>query len=193
MFRRQWQEELRHASCSGSSQQRQQEQKETEVGIHMIIGPSIIALLYCCIEHRQLVCIGWEWQQREVGTHTQVRSSLNYLKLLWYTVKPSNNGHVGDERFVHCAEVVRSSVVEMYEQYIGRGEQLKFVNCREFVHSSECRLLGYWRFHCIFTASCYPSSALIYYRQAVQLVPDIEYRVHSKDTPRHMREDGEKL
>ena len=34
-------------------------------------------------------------------------------------------------------------------------------------------------------------TALIYYRHAVQLVPDIEYRVHSQDTPRHLRE-GEK-
>jgi F-box protein 9 len=33
-------------------------------------------------------------------------------------------------------------------------------------------------------------SALIYYRHAVQLVPDIEYRVHSQDTPRHLREEG---
>ena len=35
-------------------------------------------------------------------------------------------------------------------------------------------------------------TALIYYRHAVQLVPDIEYRVHSQDTPRHLREEGEK-
>ena len=30
------------------------------------------------------------------------------------TVKPSNNGHFGDEHFVHCSEVVLSSEVEMY-------------------------------------------------------------------------------
>lgn len=33
-------------------------------------------------------------------------------------------------------------------------------------------------------------SALMYYRHAVQLIPDIEFRVHSKDRPRHMREEG---
>ena len=38
-----------------------------------------------------------------------------------YTVEPPNNGHVGDEHFVHCLEVVPSSEVEMYGQYIGRG------------------------------------------------------------------------
>ena len=29
--------------------------------------------------------------------------------------------HVGDEHYVHCSEVVPSSEVEMYGQYIGRG------------------------------------------------------------------------
>ena len=38
-----------------------------------------------------------------------------------YTVEPPNNGHVWDEHFVHCSEVVPSSEVEMYGQYIGRG------------------------------------------------------------------------
>ena len=28
------------------------------------------------------------------------------------TVEPPNNGYVGDERFVHCSEVVPSSEVE---------------------------------------------------------------------------------
>ena len=37
------------------------------------------------------------------------------------TVEPLNNGHIGDERFVHCSEVVPSSEVEMYGQHIGRG------------------------------------------------------------------------
>ena len=31
------------------------------------------------------------------------------------------HSHVGDECFVHCSEVVPSSDVEMYGQYIGRG------------------------------------------------------------------------
>ena len=37
------------------------------------------------------------------------------------TVEPSNKGQVWDECFVHCSEVVPSSEVEMYGQYIGRG------------------------------------------------------------------------
>ena len=37
------------------------------------------------------------------------------------TVEPPNNGHIGDEHFVHCSEVVPSSEVEMYGQYRGRG------------------------------------------------------------------------
>ena len=49
-------------------------------------------------------------------------------------MEPPNNGHVGDEHIVHCSEVVPSSEVEMYGQYIGRGEQC--VHCREVV--SEC-------------------------------------------------------
>ena len=58
--------------------------------------------------------------------------------MLLCTVEPLNNGHVGDEHFVHCSEVVPSLEVEMYGQYIGRGKQ--FVHCREVVHSSECPL-----------------------------------------------------
>ena len=37
------------------------------------------------------------------------------------TVEPLNNGHVGDEYFVHCSEVFPSLEVEMY-LYIGRGQ-----------------------------------------------------------------------
>ena len=29
-------------------------------------------------------------------------------------MEPLNNGHVGDEHFVHCSEVATSSEVEMY-------------------------------------------------------------------------------
>ena len=32
-----------------------------------------------------------------------------------------NNRHIEDEHFVHCSEVVHSSEVEIYGQYIGRG------------------------------------------------------------------------
>ena len=55
-----------------------------------------------------------------------------------YTVEALNNGHVGDEHFVHCSEVVPSSEVEMYGQYRQGGEQC--VHCREVVHYSECPL-----------------------------------------------------
>ena len=37
------------------------------------------------------------------------------------TVEPLNNGYIEDECFVHCSDVVPSSEVEMYGQYIGRG------------------------------------------------------------------------
>ena len=36
-------------------------------------------------------------------------------------MEPPNNGHVGDEHFVHCSEIVPYLEVEMYGQYIGRG------------------------------------------------------------------------
>ena len=49
-------------------------------------------------------------------------------------MEPLNNGHIGDEHFVHCSEVVPSSEVEMYGQCKGRGKQC--VHCREVVHSS---------------------------------------------------------
>ena len=54
-------------------------------------------------------------------------------------MEPLNNGHIGDEQFVHCSEVVPSSEVQMYGQYRAGGEQ--FVHCREVVHFSECPLL----------------------------------------------------
>ena len=47
------------------------------------------------------------------------------LEVLQYystTVEPLNNGHIGDEHFIHCSEVAPSSEVEMYGHYIGRGE-----------------------------------------------------------------------
>ena len=54
-------------------------------------------------------------------------------------MEPPNNGHVGDEDFVHCSEVVPSSEVEMYGQLMEGGKQ--FVHCREVVLLSECPLL----------------------------------------------------
>ena len=45
--------------------------------------------------------------------HACVKSRLVFS----YTVEPPINGHVGDEHFVHCSEVVPSLEVEMYGQY----------------------------------------------------------------------------
>ena len=52
--------------------------------------------------------------------------------IMCYTVEPPNNGHIGDEHFVHCSEV------EMYGQLMEGGKQ--FVHCREVVLLSECPL-----------------------------------------------------
>ena len=53
-------------------------------------------------------------------------------------MEPPNNGHVGDECFVHYSEVVPSSEVLTCIQLLAGGTQ--FVHCREVVHSSECPL-----------------------------------------------------
>ena len=53
-------------------------------------------------------------------------------------MEPPNNGHGGDEHFVHCSEVVPSSEVEMYGQLMAGGKQ--FVHCREVVLLLECPL-----------------------------------------------------
>ena len=54
---------------------------------------------------------------------TRFKSTWQQLEKLQVTiiVEPLNNGHIGDEHFVHCSEVVPLSEVEMYGQYIGRG------------------------------------------------------------------------
>ena len=39
-----------------------------------------------------------------------------HAQVLYNTVEPPNNGHIGNECFVHCSEVVPSSEVEMYGQ-----------------------------------------------------------------------------
>ena len=52
-------------------------------------------------------------------------------------MEPPNNGHVGDEHFVHCLEVVPSSEVNVWTVN-GRGKQ--FVHCREVVLLSEVLL-----------------------------------------------------
>ena len=57
-------------------------------------------------------------------------------------MKPPNNGHGGDEHFVHCSDVVPSSEVEMYGQLMAGGKQ--FVHCRQVV-----LCVHYRRFYCI--------------------------------------------
>ena len=64
-----------------------------------------------------------------------------------YTVEPLNNGHVGDEHFVHCSEDVPSSEVEMYGQLMEGGKQ--FVHCREVVLLSEVSIIGGFTVHII--------------------------------------------
>ena len=53
-------------------------------------------------------------------------------------MEPPNNGHGGDEHFVHCSEVVPSSEIEMYGQLMAGGKQ--FVHCGEVVFLLECPL-----------------------------------------------------
>ena len=58
--------------------------------------------------------------------HKQLQSQshllLNPGGKQWCTAGPLNNGHIGDEHFVHCSEVVTSSEIEVYGQNIGRGQ-----------------------------------------------------------------------
>ena len=53
-------------------------------------------------------------------------------------MEPPNNGHVGDECFVHYSEVVPSLEVLTCIQLLAGGTQ--FVHCREVIRSSECPL-----------------------------------------------------
>ena len=57
--------------------------------------------------------------------------------LLFNTVEPQNNGHIGDEHFVHCSEVVPSEEVDN----IGAGG----VHSREVVHFSESPLVQLYK------------------------------------------------
>ena len=52
-----------------------------------------------------------------------------------YILYTPNIGHIGDEHFVHCSEVVPSSEAEMY----GAGGK-QCVYCRDVVHFSKCPL-----------------------------------------------------
>ena len=50
------------------------------------------------------------------------------------TVEPPNNGHIGDNHFVNCSEVVPSSEVEMKQgvNSLGRLSTLQIVHYRRF-------------------------------------------------------------
>ena len=52
------------------------------------------------------------------------------------TVEPPNNGHIGDEHFVHCSEVVPSLEVVM-------GQSVPIVR-----RLSTLQRVHYWKFHC---------------------------------------------
>ena len=67
------------------------------------------------------------------------------IMLASHIMEPLNNGHGGDEHFVHCSEVVPSSEVEMYGQLMAGGKQ--FVHCREVVLLSECPLSEVLLYH----------------------------------------------
>ena len=60
-----------------------------------------------------------------------------------YTVEPPNNGHGGDEHFVHCSEVVPSLEVEMYGQLMEGASSLSIVG-----RLSSYRSVHYQRFYC---------------------------------------------
>ena len=55
-----------------------------------------------------------------------------------YTVEPLNNGHGGDEHFVHCSEVVPSSEVYRYVWTVNGSLSIVY---REVLLLSECPLL----------------------------------------------------
>ena len=49
------------------------------------------------------------------------------MYLLCATVEPPNKGHIWDEYFVHCPDIVPSFEVEMYGHAIGGGNSLSIV------------------------------------------------------------------
>ena len=66
-------------------------------------------------------------------------------------MEPLNNGHVGDECFVHCSEVVHSSEVEMYGPiYSRRVNSLSIVG-----RLSTPKSVHHRRFHCTRAACMY--------------------------------------
>ena len=63
---------------------------------------------------------------------------------MYYTVEPPNNGHVGDECFVHYSEDVPSSEVLTCIQLLAGGTQFAIVGSL-----SALRSVHYRRFRCI--------------------------------------------
>ena len=71
------------------------------------------------------------------------------IYILYTTVEPPNNGHVGDEHFVHCSEVVPSSEVEMYGRQgasslsiVGRLSSYQSVHYQRFYHVVPMNIIG---------------------------------------------------
>ena len=71
----------------------------------------------CSLDSKEALPTGTVIYGRECHRYNKKIPTQVYV----YTVEPPNNGHIGDEHFVHCSEVVPSSEVEMYGQYVGRG------------------------------------------------------------------------
>ena len=55
-----------------------------------------------------------------------------YAMQISATVGPPNNGHIGDECFVHYSETEVLTCIQLL------AEGTQFVHCREVVRSSEC-------------------------------------------------------
>ena len=93
--------------------------------------------------------ITYEAESPDEAALVEVMNKYGYTVCILFgssTVEPPNNGHVGDEHFVHCSEVVPSSEVEMYGQLIWQGASSLFI---------VGRLSSYWsghyrRFYCIY-------------------------------------------
>ena len=76
--------------------------------------------------------------REKTGHDIATVQNIDYLLYTYVYSEPPNNGHIGDECFVHYSEVVPSSEVLTCIQLLAGGTQ--FVHCREVVRSSECPL-----------------------------------------------------
>ena len=68
----------------------------------------------------------------QLAIHNNYFSIFTIINDTTYTVEPLNNGHGGDEHFVHCSEVVPSSEVEMYGQLMAGASSLSIVLLSEW-------------------------------------------------------------